>query len=413
MKIVVYNLGCKVNQYECDSIVKKLREMGHEVSEDLVFADKYILNTCAVTNEAERKSRQCVERCLKLNKDAEIYVCGCASENNPEQFIKKDNVQYVIGTANKMSLVNSFEKKGENIEDIPMVYEDDFSPSINRTRSYVKVQDGCNRFCTYCLIPYVRGRSRSRLIESVHDECVELSKQTKEIVITGIDLSFFGKDTNETFVDLIKSLQDVNCRIRLSSLEVSLITDELLRSLKALLLFCPQFHLSLQSGDDQVLKRMNRHYKTEDFKREVELIRKYFPDAAITTDLICGFPGESDEEFENTLKFLKDICFMQIHIFPYSKREGTVAAKMPQIPGDIKKARCKKAEALAQELKTTYLNGMLGKDLEVLIEEKVGDYYEGYSREYIRVMVKDAKLHEIIKVKAKEVIHDKIIAEVE
>ena len=308
MKIVVYNLGCKVNQYECDSIVKKLREMGHDVSEDLVFADKYILNTCAVTNEAERKSRQCVERCLKLNKDAEIYVCGCASENNPEQFIKKDNVQYVIGTANKMSLVNSFEKKGENIEDIPLVYEDDFSPSINRTRSYVKVQDGCNRFCTYCLIPYVRGRSRSRLIKSVHDECVELSKQTKEIVITGIDLSFFGKDTNETFVDLIKSLQDVNCRIRLGSLEVSLITDELLRSLKALPLFCPQFHLSLQSGDDQVLKRMNRHYKTEDFKREVELIRKYFPDAAITTDLICGFPGESDEVFDNTLKFLKDIC---------------------------------------------------------------------------------------------------------
>ena len=413
MKIVVYNLGCKVNQYECDSIVKKLREMGHEVSEDLVFADKYILNTCAVTNEAERKSRQCVERCLKLNKDAEIYVCGCASQNNADQFISKDNVQYVIGTANKMSLVNSFEKKGENIEDIPMVYEDDFSPSINRTRSYVKVQDGCNRFCTYCLIPYVRGRSRSRLIESVHEECVELAKQTKEIVITGIDLSFFGKDTNETFVDLIKSLQDVNCRIRLGSLEVSLITEELLVAAQHLAAFCPQFHLSLQSGDDQVLKRMNRHYKTEDFKREVELIRKYFPDAAITTDLICGFPGESDEEFENTLKFLKDICFMQIHIFPYSKREGTVAAKMPQIPGDIKKARCKKAEALAHELKTTYLNGMLGKELEVLIEEKVGDYYEGYSREYIRVMVKDAKLHEIIKVKAKDVFRDKIIAEVE
>ena len=413
MKIVVYNLGCKVNQYECDSIVKKLREMGHDVSEDLVFADKYILNTCAVTNEAERKSRQCVERCLKLNKDAEIYVCGCASENNPEQFIKKDNVQYVIGTANKMSLVNSFEKKGENVQDIPLVYEDDFSPSINRTRSYVKVQDGCNRFCTYCLIPYVRGRSRSRLIKSVHDECVELSKQTKEIVITGIDLSFFGKDTNETFVDLIKSLQDVNCRIRLGSLEVSLITEDLLKALLSLVAFCPQFHLSLQSGDDAVLKKMNRHYKTEDFKREVELIRKYFPDAAITTDLICGFPGETDEEFENTLNFLKEIGFMQIHIFPYSKREGTVAAKMPQINGDIKKARCKQAESLALELKQGYLEKMIGKELEVLVEEKVGDYYEGYSREYIRVMIKEAKLHEIIKVKAKEVIHDKIIAEVE
>ena len=413
MKIVVYNLGCKVNQYECDSIVKKLREMGHDVSEDLVFADKYILNTCAVTNEAERKSRQCVERCLKLNKDAEIYVCGCASENNPEQFIKKDNVQYVIGTANKMSLVNSFEKKGENVQDIPLVYEDDFSPSINRTRSYVKVQDGCNRFCTYCLIPYVRGRSRSRLIKSVHDECVELSKQTKEIVITGIDLSFFGKDTGETFVDLMKALSDIDCRIRLGSLEVSLITEELLSVVQAMPAFCPQFHLSLQSGDDAVLKKMNRHYKTEDFKKEVELIRKYFPDAAITTDLICGFPGETDEEFENTLNFLKEIGFMQIHIFPYSKREGTVAAKMPQINGDIKKARCKQAESLALELKQGYLEKMIGKELEVLVEEKVGDYYEGYSREYIRVMIKEAKLHEIIKVKAKEVIHDKIIAEVE
>ena len=413
MKIVVYNLGCKVNQYECDSIAKALREKGHDVSEDLVFADKYILNTCAVTNEAERKSRQCVERCLKLNENAEIYICGCASQNNATQFVTKPNVKYVIGTANKMSLCDSFEKVGENVEDIPKVYEDDFTPDVDRTRAYVKVQDGCNRFCTYCLIPYVRGRSRSRTIESVKCECDRLSKLTKEIVITGIDLSYYGRDTGETFVNLLRALKDIDCRIRLGSLEVSLITEELLNVVKAMPSFCPQFHLSLQSGDDAVLKRMNRHYKCADYKREVELIKSYFPDAAITTDIIFGFPGETDEEFENTLKFMKEIGFMQVHIFPYSKREGTIAAKMPQISGDIKKARCKQAERIALELKQEYLKKMLGKDLEVLIEEKVGDYYEGYSKEYIRVMVKDAKLHDVIKVKAKEVFHDKIISEVE
>ena len=207
MKIVVYNLGCKVNQYECDSLVKALQDKGHDVKEDLEYADAYILNTCAVTNEAERKSRQCVERCLKFNKDAKIYVCGCASQNNQKQFIEKDNVQYVIGTANKMSLVDSFEKQGENVEEMPTVYEDDFTPSINRTRAYIKVQDGCNRFCTYCLIPYVRGRSRSRQIESVKAECERLAKLTKEIVITGIDLSFYGKDINTSFVELIKALK--------------------------------------------------------------------------------------------------------------------------------------------------------------------------------------------------------------
>ena len=412
MKIVVYNLGCKVNQYECDSIVKALKDKGYDVSEELVFADKFILNTCAVTNEAERKSRQCVERCLKLNPNAEIYICGCASQNNATQFSNKDNVKYVIGTANKMSLVDSFEKVGENIEDIPMVYEDDFTPSINRTRAYVKVQDGCNRFCTYCLIPYVRGRSRSRSIESIKCECDRLSHLTKEIVITGIDLSFYGKDIGCTFTDLIRALKDIDCRIRLGSLEVSLITEELLDAAKHLAAFCPQFHLSLQSGDDRTLKRMNRHYKCEDFKKEVELIRKYFPGASITTDLICGFPEETDEEFENTLKFLKEIGFMQIHIFPYSKREGTVAAKMKQIPGDIKKTRCKKAEKVAGELKIEYLQSLIGKELEVLIEEEVDGAFEGYSREYVRVRVEGVTPHEIVKVRAKSVINDKIIAEV-
>ena len=410
MKIVVYNLGCKVNQYECDSITKALRDKGFDVSENLEYADAYILNTCAVTNEAERKSRQCVERCLKFNQNAKVYVCGCASQNNPEQFINKDNVQYVIGTANKMSLANSFASQGEHVEDLPTKYEDDFTPSINRTRCYIKVQDGCNRFCTYCLIPYVRGRSRSRDIESVKCECEKLSKLTKELVITGIDLSFYGKDINTTFLELIKSLKDIDCRIRLGSLEVSLVTPEVLSALKSLKAFCPQFHLSLQSGDDSVLKRMNRHYTTKEFEEEVNLIKEYFPDAAISTDIIFGFPGETDEEFNNTLEFMKKIGFMQVHIFPYSKREGTVAAKMKQVDGNVKKQRCKIAEELALKLKQEYFKKMLGKELEVLVEEKNGDYFEGYSREYIRVKIENAKLNELIKVKVESIDFDKVIA---
>jgi threonylcarbamoyladenosine tRNA methylthiotransferase MtaB len=246
----------------------------------------------------------------------------------------------------------------------------------------------------------------------VKAECERLAKLTKEIVITGIDLSFYGKDINTSFVELIKSLKDVDCRIRLGSLEVSLITDELLQALKDMKAFCPQFHLSLQSGSDTVLKRMNRHYTTKEFEAEVNLIRKYFKDAAISTDIIFGFPKESDEEFKETLAFMEKIGFMQVHIFPYSKREGTVAAKLPQVDGNIKKQRCKEAEKLAFRLKQEYLNSMLCKELEVLIEEKHENYFEGYSSEYIRVKIKDANINEIVKCKAISVDDDCIIAEV-
>ena len=412
MKIVVYNLGCKVNQYECDSITKVLREKGHIVSEELEEADCYILNTCAVTNEAERKSRQCVERCLKFNSNAKVYVCGCASEHNPAQFIEKDNVTYVIGTANKMTLANSFEKVGVDVAEISKVYEDDFASTIERTRAYVKVQDGCNKFCSYCLIPYVRGRSRSRKIESVVKECQRLEKETKEIVITGVDVSDYGKDIGTNFVELIKALKDINCRIRLSSLEANLITDDLLKALSELKAFCPQFHLSLQSGDDSVLKKMNRKYTTAQYLDKVNLVREYFKDAGVTTDLICAFPTETEEEFENTLNFLKEVKFSQVHIFPYSKREGTVAAKMKPINGEISKERCKRAQEVALKTKHDYLQSMLGKELEVLIEEKEGDYYAGYSREYIRVKVKNAKENEIIKVVAESIDCDTIIGKV-
>ena len=314
MKVVVYNLGCKVNKYECDSMVKALRLKQYEVSENLEYADIYILNTCAVTNEAERKSRQCVERCLKYNKDAKIFVCGCASENNPEQFIKKDNVQYVIGSANKMSLIDSFELEGISKQTLPKDYEDDFSPIIDRTRAFLKIQDGCNRFCSYCLIPYVRGRSRSRSIDSVVKECEEVAKTTKEMVITGIDVSMYGLDIGTNIVELLNRLTHIDCRIRFGSLECSIITNEFLQACSKLKNFCPQFHLSLQSGDDEVLKRMNRKYTTKEYLEKVHLIRSYFSDAAITTDLIVAFPTETEEQFENTLNFIKEVSILSRNI---------------------------------------------------------------------------------------------------
>ena len=403
MKVVVYNLGCKVNKYECDSMVKALRLKGIEVSENLEYADVYILNTCAVTNEAERKSRQCVERCLKFNKDAKIFVCGCASEHNPDQFISKENVQYVIGSAGKMSLIDSFSLEGIKKQELPKVYEDDFSPIIDRTRAFLKIQDGCNRFCSYCLIPYVRGRSRSRKIESVVLECKEVAKTTKEIVLTGIDVSMYGVDIGTNMVELLNSLKDIDCRIRFGSLECSIITKDFLDACKGLKQFCPQFHLSLQSGDDEVLKRMNRKYTTSEYLEKVKLIRSYFPDSAITTDLIVAFPTESEKQFENTLSFLKEVSFSSIHIFPYSKREGTLAAKYKTLPGQIAKERWKRANEIEEECKNKYLQSMIGKDLEVLIEEKNGEYFEGYSKEYIRVKIKNAKINDIIKCKAKEI----------
>ena len=273
MKAVIYNLGCKVNKYECDSLLKSLKEKGHEVSEDLVYADLYILNTCAVTNEAERKSRQCVTRCLKLNPNAKIVVCGCASQNNPTQFADKENVTYVIGNAEKDKLIDNLEERGMVIKPIPTDYEDGFSPEVVRTRAYVKIQDGCDNYCSYCLIPYVRGRSRSRKIQSVVDEITRLSTICKEITITGIDISSYGKNIGSSLSELIEHLADIDCRLRLGSLEVNVIDERLLSALKSLKKFCPQFHLSLQSGEDGVLRKMNRHYTTAQYAEKVELSR--------------------------------------------------------------------------------------------------------------------------------------------
>lgn len=382
MKIVCYNLGCKVNQYESDGIMTKLTSLGYEVSDSLEYADVYILNTCAVTGEAEKKSRQAVARCLHFNKNAKVIVCGCASQNNTKQFEEKDGVTYISGVAGKSKIPELLEKSGVFVDDIGNVYEPELQPNLIRTRAYVKVQDGCNNFCSYCIIPYLRGRSRSRSVQSVVSEVEKLQNVTREVVLTGIDMSSFGLDNGSSLTELVTALSGVDVRIRFGSLEARVITEEFLKATLGLKKFCPHFHLSLQSGNDKTLADMNRKYTTDFYASRVDLIRKFYKDACITTDLICGFPTESDEDFALTLEFIDKIAFSDMHIFAYSKREGTVASKKyNMLDGGIVKNRTKLAEKIALKNKDIYYSSFIGKPLEVLIEKDCG-----YSREYLKVI---------------------------
>lgn len=381
MKVVVYNLGCKVNQYESDGIMTKLSSLGYEVADSLQYADVYVLNTCAVTNEAEKKSRQAVSRCLHFNKNAKVIVCGCASQNDFKQFEGKRGVTYISGVANKNKIPEIIEQIGVCIAPISKQYEEELQPDLIRTRAYVKIQDGCNNFCAYCLIPYLRGRSRSRNVQSVVSECERLAEFTNEIVLTGIDMSSYGIDIGESLTSLLKALQHIKIRIRLGSLETRVITEEFLQATKELKKFCPHFHLSLQSGNDKTLHDMNRKYTTEFYMSRVNLIRNYYPTAAITTDLICGYPTETDEHFAETLEFIDKVAFSDMHIFAYSKREGTVAAKYQMLPGDIVKNRTKQAELIANKNKESFYKSFIGQPLEVIVESD-----GGYSREYLKVM---------------------------
>lgn len=380
MKVVVYNLGCKVNQYESDGIMTRLLELGYTVDANLGVADAYIINTCAVTNEAERKSRQTIARCRRYNANAIIIVCGCASQNDAAPFLNKCGVTYISGVAGKASIPQMLAERGVHVDELPIQYEDDLSPSVNRTRAYVKVQDGCNNYCSYCIIPYLRGRSRSRALSSVVQECERLAKDTKEIVITGINLSAYGDDIKSSLAKLIESMRSIDARIRLGSLEVNVIDDMLLQSCRELNKFCPQFHLSLQSGSNNVLRKMNRHYTTEEYLNKVNHIRRYFPKAAITTDIICGFPTESEDEFNETIDFVSRVGFADIHIFAYSKREGTMASQYEPLPNNTVKMRCKALEQIREVSRNQFLNSFQDAELEILVESD-----GGYSREYIRV----------------------------
>ena len=391
MKIVVFNFGCKVNQYESDVLINILEQRGHEVTSNLEYADCYIINTCAVTNEAERKSRQAISRCRKFNKDAKIFICGCASEKNSKQFIEKNNVVTVKGVANKYELANLIEK-GNDVEPLPRVYEDGIAKST-RTRSYIKIQDGCNNFCSYCIIPYLRGRSRSRKIDSILEEINSLV-DVNEIVLTGIDISSYGLDIGSNLTELINRLRDIKLRIRIGSFEVRVINKELLQALKNLHSFCPQFHLSLQNGDDSVLKNMNRHYTCDEYYSKICLIREYFPNASITTDIIVGFPTEDENAIKNTIDFVNKVKFSNVHIFPYSAREGTVAyKKYKMLDKNVVKDRETRLFNAKEIDRLNYEKSFLGKTVEVLVEDVENDYKVGYTKEYIKVYC-DIKLEQ-------------------
>ena len=386
MKTAVINIGCKVNQCECDSLMTGLKALGHEVTDELVFADNYIINTCAVTKEAERKSRQFVGKVKKINPQADVYVIGCASEKNAEQFSIK-GVKYISGTARKEDVLQML--SGVHIFEIPETYESLPQGTNFRARAYVKVEDGCNNFCSYCIIPYLRGRVRSRSLESIREECIKAAETTDEIVLTGINLSAYGSDIGLTLADLVTALSDLPVRLRLGSLEVNVVTESFLDAIVASEKICPHFHLSLQSGSDAVLSAMNRHYTTDEYRMKVSLIRTYFPSAAITTDIIVGFPTETEEQFEETLAFAREIGFANIHVFPYSRRLGTAAYPLGTLPDRLMEDRVNRLIALRDELKNAYESPFVGSELEVVVESSDGVFAEGYSENYIRVYIPD------------------------
>lgn len=396
MKICVMTLGCKVNKYESDALLYNLKLKGYEVTDALERADVYVINTCAVTGEAEKKSRQMIARCKKFNKNAKIFICGCASEHNKAQFEEK-NVDLVLGTAGKIKISEYIDKLAsgdkkvlrarKKLASLPKEYEDDLTAMQSRTRAYIKIQDGCDNFCSYCIIPYLRGRSRSRGIFSILTEAGALDDSIKEIVLTGINVTDYKVDGVKGLLTLLQELDKLGKRIRLSSMEDTLVDEEFLKGLSSLENFCPHFHLSLQSGSNTVLKRMNRHYTAEEFASSVSLIRKYFPLAGITTDVIVGFAGESEKEFNETYEFCKKVGFSQLHIFPYSVREGTIASKLyKDLNGKIKDERCSKLNTLNKSLKESFIKK--NKFEEVLFEEVEDGLYTGYTRNYIRCYVK-------------------------
>ena len=411
MKVKIKTLGCKVNFVESLALEERLRKAGFEiVDSNEEICDIFILNSCSVTNESDKKSRQALSRNRKMNPDNYSVIMGCYSQVSKEELLENKNVNLVVGNKDKLDisyLMNLDKDKGEKVYDISKYIEFEDLPlhgTGEKTRGFIKIEDGCDNFCSYCIIPFARGRVRSRSIESIKKEAASLGKNAKEIVITGIEVASYGKDLKDvTLIDAIEAVHEAapNVRIRLSSLEISVITDDFLRRLKNISQFCDQFHLSLQSGSDNVLKAMNRKYNKETFEKKVDLIRAYYPNAGITTDIIVGFPGETEEDHESTVQYLKDLKLSRIHIFPYSIRKGTKAADMEQVDGNIKIRRKNELEKLGEELQDEFKNSLLNKKEEVLIEERTKGFFTGYTRNYVKAEIScdeypDLKLNSVV-----------------
>ena len=400
MKTVAFcTLGCKVNQYETNAMMQKMIEAGYEVVDFETKADIYIINTCTVTNMADKKSRQMLRRVKEINPEAILVAVGCYAQVAKEKLEQIPEIDLILGINEKNDIVKYVEQASKNTYVSDVLHQTEFLDFgdvtyTEKTRAVIKVQDGCNQFCSYCIIPYARGRIRSRKPESVIKEITDVAKEgIKEVVITGIHIASYGKDFNTEYrlIDLLEEIQKVDGvqRIRLGSLEPTLITEEFVTRLKKLSKICDHFHLSLQSGCDETLKRMNRKYTTNQFRHVVELLRNAYPEVHLTTDVIVGFPGETEEEFNKTYEFLKEIKFYKMHVFKYSPRSGTVAAKMPnQIDGNIKEERSNKLIELSDKNEEEYNQKYIGKEVEVLLEEREGEYLKGHTTNYMVVKMK-------------------------
>lgn len=419
MNIYVKKMGCKVNEYEASSIMTSLKEKGHIEVDTPVEADVAIIVTCAVTNEAEAKSRQMVGSIIGKNPNIKVVICGCSSQNNPVQYQNKGNVVAVFGM-NKLDVVDFIDNMQQTAAVEPKCYISEHyeaykNPQMDKTRHFVKIQDGCNNFCSYCLIPYIRGRSRSRDLQEIVNEIKQAQLNSKEVVLTGINVSDYHTEKGETFVDLIRAIADIDIRLRISSIECNVITVELLQELKKCKNFCPHFHLPLQSGANQTLKDMNRHYNVQEYLEKVRLIREYFPDCTLTTDLIVGFPTESDADFEECMQTIRSAGFSDIHAFVYSPRSGTSITKLKK-PLDVAvvKARKEKMLALKHELHNAFLTAHVGKIASMLTENVKGEYIAGYTKEYIKVLLKkgSAPLSSVVNVKLCAVQGDAILGEI-
>ena len=420
-KVAFYTLGCKVNQYETEAMLELFEKEGYEKAETEDYADVYVINTCTVTHMSDRKSRQYIRRMKKKNPDAIIAVVGCYSQVSPEEILSIDEVNLVMGTNDRKKIVEEVKKidasrKVSTVDDIMKVKafeEIEINKTNGKTRAFLKIQDGCDRYCSYCIIPYARGRVRSRDLESIVKEVENLAANGyKEVVLTGIHVASYGKDIKETdikLLDVIKQINDIEGieRIRLSSVEPILFTDEFVEAVSAMDKVCPHYHLSLQSGCDETLKRMKRRYTTEEYKAIVDRLRAAIPNVSITTDVIVGFPGETNEEFDKTYEFLKDIELTHMHVFKYSPRKGTPAATMEnQVDPSTKHERSEKLLQLNEENFKKFGQKMLDKEFNVLFEQKVGDNkFEGLTENYVKVIVESDKdlSEQILKVKITDV----------
>ena len=412
LKIAMHNLGCKVNNYEMDVMGQKIKEAGGIIVPFSDKADVYIINTCTVTNIADRKSRQMLHKAKKENPEAIVVAVGCYVETGKEGVLKDESIDLAVGNNKKSEIVEILDEfidirsveddktlHGTSIIDINHTNEYEnmtLSELPEHTRAYIKIQDGCNQFCTYCVIPYARGRVRSRDMKDILDEIKGLAnKGCREVVLTGIHISSYGMENGEQLlIPLIEKIGDIEGidRIRISSLEPRIMTEENVKRLAAVKKLCPHFHLSLQSGCDSVLARMNRHYTADDFRKGVELLREYFDKPAITTDIIVGFPGETEEEFEECRKFAEEIDFYEMHVFKYSPRKGTVAAGMKdQLTDKEKSARSDVLLDLTKKQSECYRELFIGKELSVLWEdeERIGGkrYMIGHTDRYVRIAV--------------------------